>query len=304
MPPETQSVIAQDAEPGQEQQQTQGATEQAQSGDPFQLDEAVLATLSPEQRQTIEPMIAQWKTKAQETIKGETDKVTKKYQGYDEAVKKAQAFDTLRGDQRFQQWYQQLSQGNPQQQQQAQTNILQAVGSSNEEYALAVQEAAGGDPTRMNHLNMKIQQAWAQPLVSRIADQYNRLQTQMDVDGLFKRHPDAEKFNSIIEPKSGLSLLEAAAQLIVDGKRGSWEDAYDFARKMYESARSESQQEALGMIQSKKDSVTEGASKQTKDSMTTIEVDSPERALKELVRAGMAGRTNVNYVSKRRMSAK
>src|SRR5712691_8898360 len=75
----------------------------AAPADPFALDETKLISLSPEQRAAVEPIIQEWKSKAQ----GEIDKNSKTYEEkYKPELEKAKALDSLVKEPQFVQWWQ------------------------------------------------------------------------------------------------------------------------------------------------------------------------------------------------------
>lgn len=281
--------------PGETIQGEPQAQQQAQAGaDPFQVDEAVLATLSPEQRQTFDPLIGSWKSKAQEQIKSQVESERRKYDGYDTYKQKAAALEQLANDPRFQQFWRQVTQPQTQQQQ----NKMVA---NPEEWNSALQELAAGTPDKWVELNQKQMMAWAQPVAQNLVQAQQQIQGQMELQGLFKRHPDAEELDDIGREKTDdPSLLQWAIYNIVDKNKGTLEDAYKYARRMADSFSKKSKQEALGMVEEKKKSVTEGAPKTSKDAKTVIELGDSRQALRESIKAAMSGR-NVTYTSKMRV---
>lgn len=244
--------------------------------DPFALDEAKFASLSPEQRASLDPVLSEWKEKA----KGELTKVRESYKPAEE---RARALEMLTQDQRFQAWYRSLSQ--PQQQQvnqQAQQQQRPQVASP-EEWATAVQEAATGNPERMQNIYQRMMSEWARPTVEALESRQNQADLRMEMTDLFTSHTDAKELDRMgrdaKNPNDNRpSLLEICLHYVKDLRGGTMEQAYQVARQIADASGAKSQQAAMGMLQDKKASVTGGPSTSTQ-ATDTVFVDSTEELL-------------------------
>lgn len=261
--------------------------------DPFAVDESVLSTLTPEARVAYDTTVKSWREKADAHYKTEAEKrvaeVQSKYKDYDEKAKYAEALQQLASDPRFAQWYQATFQ-QPQQPQMPQV-------ASPEDWAVALAEASSGSPQKMQMLLGRQFQAMAAPTIRQFQEQQTSLQQDRELDSLFRRHPDADELD---DPKiwgEGKTPLELAIHQVVDREGKSFEEAYQVARQMVDAANTRAKNAALGMVNEKKESVTEAASKTSKETENIIEVASAEEALRKNVEAAMK-KQNVTYVAK------
>lgn len=282
----------------QTQTQDQGQDQSQGSNDPFSVDEGTLASLAPEARVAFDAAVKQWRTKADEHYRGVSqkavDEATSKFKDYDEQKQYANALRQLTSDPRFVQWYQ-LMQGQQQQQQQP-----QQVGSP-EEWAQAVQEAAAGQNQRLIALQQRQFQAWAAPTIREFNDLKEQQSQDRERDSLFTRHPDAEELDRTEGSKP--SLLEMAVYQVVDKNRGTWEQAYEYARSIADGYKKQAKDAALGLVTDKKNGVTEKGPQQLKETDNIIEVGSGEEALRKNIEASMRGQ-KVTYVAKSRLARK
>lgn len=285
------------------QDQTQTDNDQtADSGsgsDPFSIDEGTLAQLTPEARVAFDSATKSWREKADSYAKTysqkELEKVQSKYKDYDEKSQHSEALNRLVSDPRFAQWYQQTYQQQQQQQQQS------ARVASPEEWAQAISEAAGGNEQKLQGIIARQFQMMASPTIRQFQEQQQTIVQDRELDSLFRRHPDADELD---DPKiwgEGKTPLELAIHQVVDREGKTFEEAYQVARSMVDAANSRARNAAHGIVDAKKNSVTEAASKTSKETDTVIEVASAEEALRKNVEAAMR-KQNVTYVAKSRLS--
>jgi hypothetical protein len=277
--------------------------ETAPTSDPFAMDESQLSALAPEARVAFDNVAKAWRSKAEEYTKSAAQKAMEetasKYRDYDENKQYANALRQLTSDPRFVQWYQSIqSQGLQQQQQQA----MQVATA--EDYALAVQEAAAGNPQRMQQIRMREFQALAAPALKEFNEMKVQQQQDREIDKLFKMHPDAEELDALGRTQDGEpSLLEWAVYDIVDKKGGTYEQAYQHAKRIADAMSKKSKDAALGLVNGKKQSVTEQVSQQSKETDNVIEVASGEEALRKNIEATMKGQ-KVTFYAKPRLARK
>jgi hypothetical protein len=276
--------------------QEQAPTQESQAPDPYALDEQTLSGLAPEARVAFDGAVKTWRTKAEEQAKAAAQKAAEetasKYKDYDEQKKYGDALRQMAADPRFQQVYQAVY-GNQQQQQ-------PQLAAPAEEYALAVQEAAAGNPARLNQIFMRTVQQVAAPTLREFTQLKQERAQDQQIDSLFRAHPDAEELDDVgLFGEGTPTPLELAIHRVVDQQGGTFEQAYTVARQIAQAYEKKYKNAALGMVNGKKESVTESASRQTKDSNTVIEVASGEEALRKNIEAEMKGQ-KVTYVAKQR----
>lgn len=265
--------------------------------DPYAIDESQLAMLAPEARQAFDNVSKQWREKAEGYAKTRAEKAAEetsaRYKDYDEHKKYSEALKQLTGDPRFQQWYQAVS-AQPQQQQQ------QMMVARPEEYALAIQEAAAGDPTKFNQLIMRSFQQIAAPTIREFTQLKQEQAQDRELDTLFRAHPDASELDDTsLFGEGNPTPLELAVHRVVDQQGGTFEQAYAVARQIASAYEKKYKDKALGLVDGKKQSVTEQTSQQSKETDNIVEVGSAEEALRKNVEATMRGQ-KVTYVAKSR----
>src|ERR1700761_4348846 len=242
--------------------ETPPAATEPVAADPFAVDETKFASLSPEQRAAIEPVISEWKTKAKQEIEKTGKTYEEKYKPH---VEKATALDKLVEDPRFIGWWNGLQQAAQQSVPGAQTQGVQPRDiATPEEWQMAMLEAQQGNGARFNMIQQRFLQAAAAPVVQQLQRGQEELKATIEMRDLFERHPDATKLDSIGRNPSdpndqSLSLLEMALNWAAENKK-SMEDGYKLAKKWADSMSVGAKQEAMGIVQSKKESVTSGPS--------------------------------------------
>ena len=263
------------------------------ANDPFSLDENSLASLSPEQRASLDPIFTNWKQKAMDEITKRESSVSEKFKPYQD---KASALDKLTQYQPFVQWWneQQKAQASP-----ASTNQTGPQIATPEEWQTAMYEASQGDGSKLASLQQKLMTQWAAPFVSQLQEKQNKIDTQLELKDLFESHPDAKDLDSIgLDPKTkeGTSLLEMALDWSErNGK--SLEDGYQMAKRWADGFKVGAQQEAMGMVNDKKRGVTEGPSTSSKN-VNVVEVESQDELIKKSMQAQMDGQKDVRFVLK------
>lgn len=268
------------------------------SNDPFALDENSLVSLSPEQRASVEPIIDSWRKKANEEIQKRESSVAEKYKPYEE---KAQALDKLTKYQPFVQWWQdqqtQAASGASASQQQAIGNTKPQDVASQQEWQDAVIMASNGQPEKLQEIQARMMALWATPFVQQFTQKQQNLETKLELKELFETHPDAQELDSIgLDPKTkqGVSLLETCLEWAErNGK--PMEDGYALAKKWADSMRVGAQQQAMGLVNSKKEAITAGPSTSTAN-QNIVEVDSAEELIKRSLDAQFTGDKNVRFV--------
>ena len=270
----------------------------AADSDPFSLDEKTLGLFSPEQRASLSPILDGWKSKAKDEI-SKRESELEKYKSYGE---KATALDKLTQYAPFVQWWQQ-------QQQEAQSQAsgagqAQAIGKSKPadiatqvEWQDAIYQASQGNGEKLSELQSRMMTAWASPYVAQLKAKQDTLDAKLELRSLFEDHPDAKELDMIgIDPKSkeGVSLLETGLDWAErNGK--TMVEGYEFSKKLADSIRMSAQQQAMGLVAGKKESVTQGPST-TKSGGNLVEVSTVDELLKKSMDAQMSGNKDVSYV--------
>ncbi len=267
--------------------------------DPFSLDEAKFASLTPEQRAALDPVLTEWKTKA----KTELEKSGKTYQEkYKPVEEKAQALDSLVKDPRFVSWWNNLQQGIaaavPGAQESAQGMQPKDIATP-EEWQQAVSEAYQGNGLKMREIQARMINAMAAPVVQQLRQGQEELRTTLEMKDLFERHADAKTLdlvgrNAKDPTDKSLSLLEMALNWASDNGK-SLEDGYQLARKWADSMKVGAQQEALGMVQEKKASVTSGPST-TQGGQGVVEVADADELMSKNMEYVLSGQKPPRFV--------
>lgn len=280
----------------EEQQQIQEPAAAAPA-DPFSLDENSLVSLSPEQRASVEPIIQNWKTKAQEEITRRESAVSDKYRPVQE---RADALDKLSKYEPFTQWWNSHQRAAQQQNPGQADQIAQAKPESYAtpaEWSEAVLEASNGDAAKLQSIQARMMSAWATPFVKQMTEKTQILETQMNLKDLFETHPDAKELDQIgIDPKTreGVSLLEQALEW-AERNRRPLEDGYQLARKWADQFKVGAQQQAMGLVQSKKTDVTAGPSTAASN-VNVVTVGSVDELMKRSMEAQLSGQKDVKFV--------
>jgi hypothetical protein len=266
--------------------------------DPLALDEAQLASFSPEQRVVVEG----WKKRASDEIQRTSKTVEEKYKPH---VEKSGALDRLVKAPEFQQWWagqqQRAAQGQTPQQQQQIAQTKPQDFATPEEWAQAVLEASGGQPAKLQGIQQKMWTEMATPIVKQLQEKQALLETTMEMKSLFERHPDAKDLDLIgragADDRSP-SLLEIAMYYAVDQQKKSVEEGYKLAKTWADALGSRAKQAAMGMIQEKKETVTAGPST-SQVNQTVSEVGSMDELIRKNLEALASGQKPPKFVIKR-----
>lgn len=267
--------------------------------DPFAVDDAKFAILSPEQRATVEPILTEWKTRA----KAELEKTGKTYEEkYKPIQEQAVALQGLVKDPRFQTWWNGLQQQAMQQNPQGAGAIAQTKPqdfATAQEWQQAVLEASNGDSNRMQQIQQRAFTMMATPVVNQIRQGQEEIKTMFEMKDLFERHPEAKALDAIgRDPKNSddrsLSHLEMWLNWATDNGK-PLEEGFQMAKKMYDQSRLGAQQEAMGMVQEKKASVTSGPST-NKGGQAVVEVADLDELMTKKMEYSLAGQTAPKFV--------
>lgn len=275
------------------------ATEPAQSAvaaDPFALDENSLASLSPEQRASLDPILDSWKKRASEEITKRESSAAEKYKPMEE---KAQALEKLTNYAPFVQWWQQQQnaqmQANPQAGQAIQNTQPSDVASQTE-WQEAIYEASQGNGQKLAQIQARMTAAWATPFVQQMTQKQQMFETQMAVRDIFESHPEAKTLDGI-KTKSGETLLEIGLEWAERNNR-PLEEGFQRAKDLYDDMGSRAKQEAMGMVTGKKQDVTSGPST-SNAGLQVIEVDNQDELIKRSMDAQLNGQ-KVQFVIRKK----
>ncbi|HEX9504268.1 MAG TPA: hypothetical protein VF974_08210 [Patescibacteria group bacterium] len=270
--------------------------------DPFALDENALTSLSPEQRASLDPIMDSWKKKAVEEIQKRESDASQKYKPYEE---KAQTLDKLTNYAPFVQWWQAQQRtaaaGASPAQQGAVSQSKPQDFATQQEWQEAIWQASQGDAAKLQEINSKMMAAWATPFVQQLNQRQQVIETQLEVKDLFERHPDAKDLDAIgLDPKTkeGTSLLEMALDWSERNQK-SLEDGYQLAKKWADSMRVGAQQQAMGLVNGKRNDITAGPST-SNSSQNIIEVSDSDELLRKSMEAQLAGQKDVRFVIRKK----
>lgn len=266
--------------------------------DPFALDEAGLASLSPEQRASLDPIIEGWKKRAGEEITKRESAVAEKFKPYQE---KAQALEKLTTYQPFVQWWQtqqqQAKQGATPGQAAAINQTRPTDVATPQEWQEALLDAAQGSSDKLQALQARAMNTWAAPMIQQMSQRQKLIETQIEIKDLFERHPDAKTLDEVgLDPntREGVSLLEQGLDW-AERTGKSLEEGYRQAKKWADALNMRAQQAAMGMVQGKKNETTAGNST-AKNSSTIIEVADADEMIKRSLDAQLSGNKDVRFV--------
>lgn len=266
--------------------------------DPFTVDEGRLGSLAPEQRAVFD----EWKTKAKQEIETRGKSADEKYKAH---VEKAQALDQLTKHPEFQKWW--FAQQNAPRggQSNQPTQGQPAVPSAQEfatpdEWSQAVIDASNNQPQKLQAIQARMFSSMATPIVQQLQQKQQLLETTMEMKNLFERHPDAKDLDLIGRDPSNPgdrspSLLEIGMYYAVDQQGKSVEEGYSLAKRWADALNKGAKQQALGIVQEKKDSVTAAPSSARANSQV-VEVDSFEELTRKNMEALLSGQTPPRYV--------
>jgi hypothetical protein len=252
-------------------------------GDPFKDAEPILASLSPESRYAVEPVLKTLKEKHEAAIKSARETGESTYK------KEAEALKTLMGDQEFIRWYQ--ARMNPrsvqaqqqQQGQQLQQKAVQSVAPTPDEWA---DIARAFDPTKfaalMERQSRSIYDSQLKPTIDTIANKNRELDLRMELDQTARRHQvDWDELD-----KSG--LLEHALYNVTDRLGRPMEEAYKQARSAADYWYNKGKAEAVKTVADRKVSSTEGSST-APASEGVVYARTPDEALTMQIMENMPG---------------
>jgi len=267
--------------------------------DPFALDEARLASLSPEQRAALDPVFEEWKTKA----KAEIEKTGKTYEEkYKPHQEKSQALDELVKDPRFQTWWRSVQQTaavqNPAGATAAQTAKPQDFASENE-WQEAWANAYAGDYTKFKEIQARMFSVMATPVIQQLKQGQDELKATLEMKDLFERHADAKELDAIGRDPNDTqseSLLESCLNWAeANGK--TFEEGYARAKSWADALRVGAQKQAMGLVQDKKASVTSGPST-NQPGQAVVEVEDAEELMAKNMEYLASGQKPPRFVIK------
>lgn len=245
--------------------------------DPFSVDETRFASLSPEQRASLDPILSEWKTRATQEIEKRGKTYEEKYKP---DIEKAQALTQLVQRPEFQQWWagmqRQAMQGQAPQTQQAIAQARPADFATPEEWSNALYAAQSGDPSQFQAIQTRMYTAMATPVVQQLRQGQEELKTTLEMKDLFERHTDAKELDAVgrntkdPEDKS-MSLLEMGLNWASENGK-PLEEGYQLARKWADQIKVGAQQQAMGMVQEKKTGITSGPSTSSRSGTAVVEV--------------------------------
>jgi len=260
------------------------SAEPAGSADPFVLDEGKLASLSPEQRAALDPVLDEWKTRAKTEIEKTGKTYEEKYRPHQE---KAQALEELVQQPWFQQAWANVQRTAIQQNPGAAGAIQQARPqdyATPQEWQTAITEAYQGDPARLQGIQQRMFATMATPVIMKLQEGQEQLRATLEIKDIFERHEDARELDLIgrnpADPNDkSESLLESCLEW-ADQNGKTLEEGYARARRWADSLKAGAQKQAMGLVQEKKTSITSGPSTNVAG-QTVVEVESAEELMEK-----------------------
>jgi len=265
--------------------------------DPFALEESQLASLSPEQRASLDPILDGWKKKASEQI--ESTRKTASEESAKPYREKAEALDNLVKHPAFVSWWnQQQQQAMQGQTAQTQEQISQARPqdfATPEEWSQAVIDASNGNPQKLQQIQARGFAMLATPVVQKLHQEVSTLKTQNEMNALMKNHPDYEELDQIgLDDKGeGTSLLEHCINWAENNGR-PLEEGYQMARRWSDAMASGAKAKAMGLVKDKKDSVTAGPSTQI-GGETVVYVRDQDELIRKSMQAELDGKKGIRF---------
>ena len=270
--------------------------------DPFALEESQLASLSPEQRASLDPILDGWKKKASEQIEK-----TKK-SAFEEGVKpykeKSDALEQLVKHPAFVQWWNQQTQAAMQgQSAHTQEQIAQSKPqdfATPEEWSQAVLDASNGMPQRLQAIQQRMFATMATPVVQQLHQEVSSLKVENEMNSLMKNHPDYADLDQIgLDDKGeGVSLLEHCINW-AEANRRPLEEGYRMARHWADSMTAGAKAQAMGLVKDKKESVTAGPSTASGGNETVIYVKDQDEQIRRSMQAELEGKKGLRFEIKR-----
>lgn len=271
-----------------------------QSVDPFALEESQLASLSPEQRASLDPIIDSWKKRATEEIQKRETQVSEKYKPLED---KAKALDQLTQYQPFVQWWQNQQRVAMQGQTPEAKQTIAATQPEDiataQEWQDAIIDASNGSPQKLRSLQQRLIATTAAPFVQQFSQKSKELETRLEMRDLMESHPDYKDLDQIglDEKGQGTSLLEHCLNW-AEASGKSLEEGYQLAKRWANSMSANAKAQAMGMVQGKKDAVIQGPSTSSA-SGTVIYVENQDELMKKSMEAALEGRKDVRFEIKK-----
>jgi len=261
----------------------------AAAPDPFEVDEASLAALSPESRTAVEPMLKAWKEKASSTLQKET--ATKA-----ELEKQAKVLENLTKNPQFQQWYRSLTSPQPQSQPAA-PEPKGPAHVSPEEWV-----AAANDPVKFSELQKRQAQAVLEEKLGKEMEELRKFRYETQLENQFRTAKEKYKdLNDKEYDNPDVHLLEPLVWYWADfkGKEGGTvEQAFGHLKKIETYFEKKFQAKYNQMVQQKKAGSTEPPAPSAAGSPDTVYAKGKDAVLRETIRAALSGR-NVDVVSRK-----
>jgi hypothetical protein len=277
------------------------ATPAAQAApDPFAVDEARFASLSPEQRAALDPVLEDIRGKAKAEIEKTRTTFENDYKPYKE---KAESLDKLTNWAPFKQFWahtqQQMAQGQNPQTQQAIAQSKPQDFATPEEWSQAVLEASQGDPSKIQNIQQRMFTTMATPFIQKFTNDQRELNSKLEMKELMEEHDDWKELDKIglNEKNEGTSLLEHCLMWAQNNGK-PLEEGYLMAKRWADSMKSGAQAQAMGMVQGKKDGILAGNSTALSNGSVVV-VDSIDEAMKRSMNDQLAGIKGVRYEVKK-----
>lgn len=262
----------------------------AMAPEPFALDENALASLSPEQRASLDPIFDKWKTNAKAEIERSSKEAEEKYKPVSE---KASALEQLAQWAPFQNWWAEqqraMAQGQTVATQQAVQQSRPQDFASPQEWSEAVLNASNGDPAKLQQIQARMFATMATPVVQQLQAKQQEIDTKVEMRNLMEDHPDYKDLDQIgLDGKGqGVSLLEHCLNW-AEVNRRPLEEGYQMAKRWADSLGAQKKAEAMGMVHGKRESVTESGSTQTGNTQVVL-VDSMDEVVKRSMDDQLSG---------------
>lgn len=254
-------------------QPTNDGTQDVQNSQNATPEDPYLSGIAAEHRPIVEPIYK----KLKEDIAKDYEKKASEFAPLKE---KATALDQLVSDPRFQGWYRTNVLGYPQPQQvQPQQQI-----SPQDEMEFLRQElvANANDPIKYAETLGKINERTVGESLRALNQKTTEMELASEFDSLVRKHPDVWELD-----KAG--MMEPYLYYYKDMRGLPMEQAYMQAKKAYDFFTKKSEAQALGMVQSKKNDVTEKPSTSSSNAQPVVYAHDKTDALRKQLIENLPG---------------
>lgn len=239
-----------------------------------------MKNLPPEYKGIVEPVLKQWQSAYTKTRQEETKAMQDLKTQTDQRAQYAEAFEILKNNPQFQQWYH--GQVNGAKAQPSDPKAEQTVPDQPEEITQEDIEAAQVDPKKWREVTARLAKSAAQEALSKADAKYGQLRMEMELDSIARENPDFWELD-----KAG--VLQPFIHYYVDQLQRPPMEAYLAAKQSMAYLNNQAKAHARNMVQTQKTIVTEPPSA-TSSTPGVVFADDKDSALDKAISEALAGR--------------